>query len=227
MMMRSEDEFGIHGRPLGRRYVDPLPKRRPGAYLEREPVMETPVPPPPPLPESLFTMTHSHRRNRPWSRRPIFWIGIAAALLLGVCLGNLDTSAKPVANTPAAPVATASAPNASPAVEVLAPAPTTKPPVQPVTVTGSGSSVANTAALSGGYKVDYQFGSWCGIAHFLNASGEPAAGFAETINECAGSTSAKLSGSTIVHLKDASVIKVENTKGKWSLTLTPLASLPD
>lgn len=224
MMMRDEDQFGVHSIPLGRRYVDPLPRRQPGAAIEREPVMDTPVPPPPPL----FTSARSHRQPRPWTRRPIFWVGIAVLLLLGLCIGNLGTAAKSVPNPPVTPGATSSAPKASPAVEVLAPAPVSapaaKPPAEPTKVTGSGNSVANTPGpLTGGYKVDYQFGSWCGIAKFLNASGNPGAGFAEDINECAGDTNAKVSGSTIVHLTNVSVIKVENTKGKWSLTFTPLA----
>lgn len=101
-----------------------------------------------------------------------------------------------------------------------APAP---PATNAVAVKGKGNAVVPVGArLNGAFTVDYAFGSWCGIAHFLKADGSDGAEFFEMINECASDVNAKASGSTVVHLTNVTMVKVENTQGNWSLTFKPL-----
>lgn len=97
------------------------------------------------------------------------------------------------------------------------------PPAQPVTVKGKNAAVVQIGSvLNGSFTVDYSFGSWCGIANFMTADGENGAGFMETVNDCASTTDEKLAGSTVVHLKNVTMIKVENTRGNWTLTFKPI-----
>lgn len=92
-----------------------------------------------------------------------------------------------------------------------------------VRLEGKNASVVHLPAiLNGPFTVDYSFGSWCGIANFLTADGENGAGFMETVNDCASTTNEKLTGSTVVHLKNVTMVKVENTRGNWTLTFRPI-----
>jgi hypothetical protein len=151
-------------------------------------------------------------------RKPIVITGIIVGALLALCafsalLMQLKPAPSPIqAVTFASPSASATKAAAKPA-----PAPTS------ITVKGTGSTVASAGAkLNGTFKVEYAFGSWCGMVYFLNASGEDGAGFMETVNDCASSTDGKLSGSTIVHLKDVSTLRTDNTKGPWTIKLTAI-----
>lgn len=99
-------------------------------------------------------------------------------------------------------------------------------PDGPLIVKGKGNSVAPTrVTLNGAYNVQYTFGSWCGIASFLTSDGRDGAGILEGINDCGdpGNPAEKLTGSTIVHLKNVTQVKVENTRGDWTLTFTPIS----
>lgn len=119
----------------------------------------------------------------------------------------------------------AGGPDSPEPAQVVTAQPTSSPavPRQTVTVKGKNNSVGQIkATLNGAFTVDYTFGSWCGIAEFLKADGSEGAGAMETVNDCAASTSEKLKGSTIVHLKNVTQVKVQNTRGAWELTFTPI-----
>lgn len=153
------------------------------------------------------------RKIKPWQ----IVIGVFASLLI-LCIGGMAFVGYNMSSDPAPtqPVVTSTNLGLNPA---------TAPPAAPasVTVTGKGNSVVQAGAvLNGAFNVEYQFGSWCGIAHFLTAKGEEGAALLEDINDCADDVNAKLSGSTILHLKNVTQLKVENTKGPWTIKLTPI-----
>lgn len=151
--------------------------------------------------------------KRPLLRRPVFWFSAILLVILAIVCGNAMTPMKPAAITPL-PGASANASD-SPAAQAPASA--------PVTVTGDGSAVLQIGAkLNGPFKVDYSFGSWCGIAKFLKADGSSGAEFMEDINNCADDMNANLTGSTVVHLKDVTMVQTDNTRGAWTLTFTPM-----
>lgn len=138
---------------------------------------------------------------------------ITAAALLALCAFGSALSGGAPDPTSGTPV---QVPNS-------ATAPSQNAPTAQAIVKGSGNAVVQTGLkLNGAYKVDYSFGSWCGTAEFLNASGQSGAEFMEDVNDCSGKTDAKLVGSTVVHLTNVTTVKTGNTRGGWSLTFTPL-----
>lgn len=145
---------------------------------------------------------------------------IVAALIVGImCIVGvgLVSNAAPLPKDPVIPAF-----DTSPSRTGSATQPTVVLP-KPVVLKGKNNAVAQVGStLNGAFKVEYTFGSWCGIVKFLNAKGTDGAEFFEMINECAGDTNAKAAGSTIVHLTNVTMVKVENTSGNWQLTFTPV-----
>lgn len=152
------------------------------------------------------------------------WIALGAIALSTFCLlttalvGAVKGPGKPAIQ----PIATASGqPAQAPPSSYVVPA---IPVPQGITVSGKNNAVVQVGAvLNGRFNVEYSFGSWCGIASFLKADGSEGAGFMETINDCSGNPDGKLSGSTIVNLKNVTMVKTDNTRGAWSLKLTPIS----
>jgi hypothetical protein len=165
-----------------------------------------------------------HRVADPPKRKFKLWHGIVLGLitlvtmclLLTLVVGGLTTTPPP---PPVQPIATT-----GPAA-VAAPSASTAPAApKSVAVKGKNNQVVQIGAiLNGAFTVEYAFGSFCGIAQFNKADGSDGAQFMETINDCASNADEKLSGSTIVHLKDVTMVKVDNTRGAWTLKLTPLS----
>ena len=151
-------------------------------------------------------------------KKPLWiWAIIAAVIMVAICgiVGAL-ASTKSTPTPQVVPIATT--PNDS-----LGIAPTKAAPAPPVTIAGKNNTVVPIGAkLNGAFTVDYSFGSWCGIAHFLKADGTEGQALGESINDCAADFNTKLVGKTVVHLKDVTMVKVDNTKGAWSITFTPL-----
>lgn len=159
--------------------------------------------------------------KRAWYRKPLVWTGIVVGLFALCGLGNLMANGgtpPPVQPNGANQVIGDVAQTATDA-----PAEVAAPPA-PVTVTGTGNNVVQIGAvLNGTFQVDYSFGTWCGMAYFLNAGGESSAGIMEDINNCSGDTDTPMTGSTIVHLENTTTVRTDNTGGDWSLTFTSLS----
>lgn len=197
-MMRSEDdEYGIHYRTIDL-----------GRNKEMQPNMMAPKP------------------KRWLSPGKIVLFSIVGVIFLCVGFGMLVSAGQP--NTPAQVTAIATGEAvvgavATPAIAgkvTVAPVPAAP---KPVVITGKNVAAAPIGAkLNGPFTVKYAFGSWCGIVNFLKADGSDGANFMEGINDCSGDTNSKLAGSTVVHLKDVTMVKVDNTKGSWTLTFTPI-----
>lgn len=205
MMQRGEDDqFGVHGMP-----------RYPGDGAAAARPRET-------FGGAMFQPTQPVRVDAPPQRKFKLWHGVVLGLLalVTMCLlltavvGNPKDSAPPQIQ----PIVTASV---QPGQVAGAPSASVAP--QPVVVKGKNNQVVQIGAiLNGPFTVEYSFGSFCGIAQFSKADGTDGAQFMEAINDCASNVDEKLSGSTIVHLKNVTMIKVDNTRGAWTLKFTPL-----
>lgn len=161
--------------------------------------------------------TPAQRRMKPWH-----WVLLGVLGLMTVCFVGVAVAGRPLPKDPVIP-GYDNAPATGTARTGSQPPPTVAAPA-PVTVTGKNNAAKPIGAtLNGAYNVEYAFGSWCGIASFLKADGTDGARFMESINDCAGDTNAKASGSTVVHLANVTMVKVENTRGDWSLKFTKLA----
>jgi hypothetical protein len=158
------------------------------------------------------------RRVKPWHIIGLVVLALVAACLLGTAFVGAVGGLKPSAPAQVQPVATASVPVPSGSVDVPP-----GPIPGPVNVKGKNNSVVQVGAvLNGRFQVNYSFGYWCGIASFLRADGTEGAGFMQNINDCAGDTNTKLSGSTVVQLQNVTMVKVENTRGAWTLQFVAL-----
>lgn len=154
--------------------------------------------------------------------KPWHWVvlGVLALVTMCVVLGAVVGNRPLPVDKPVPPYETTSTTKAGQASGVTAP-PVAAP--APLNVKGKGNAVVPIGAtLNGTFKVEYAFGSWCGAASFLKADGGEGAGFLEMINECADDVNHKATGSTIMHLKNATQVKTENTRGDWTLKLTPM-----
>lgn len=151
--------------------------------------------------------------------KPWLQIVILLAIIIVACSIGSEMAAKDEPGT-GNPIPNQSA-SAQAGTETEGEAPV--PARQPLTVTGSGESVVELGAtLSGAYKMDYAFGSWCGAITFISASGEAAQDDYMAMNGCGSDTDTPLTGSAMVNLNGALMIQTENTRGNWTVTLTPV-----
>jgi hypothetical protein len=164
------------------------------------------------------------RKDEPVDRKTRNWITVILAALfvvtlcvVGAALVGNATVQHPTATTSDWPT------NFYPSQVTVGAKPPTVPAPTPVTVKGKGNAVGPVSVtLIGAFNVEYSFGSWCGIVHFLKADGSEGSGTFESINDCSDNFETKLTGSTVVHLKDVTMVKVSNTQGNWILKFTPL-----
>jgi hypothetical protein len=153
------------------------------------------------------------KRVKPW-----MIVGIVVLAMFALCGLAAALAPSPAKAPQVQPVATASGEGAQGLGAATAP---DKP--KPVTLAGKNvAALPIGAVLNGAFTVNYSFGSWCGIVHFLKADGSMGAGFNENVNDCAADFNTKLTGSTVVHLKNVTMVKVDNTTGPWTITFTPL-----
>lgn len=153
------------------------------------------------------------RRIKAWH---IVLVGVAFAI---VCIAGGVMKAPSTAPAPVKPGKSI----AADPTPVLSPTPKPAPVPVPTLVKGNNNSAVQTGTvLNGAFTVTYSFGSWCGQVNFLKADGSSGAKFMEDINDCASSSSDKLSGSTVVHLTGVTMVKVGNTRGQWSLAFDPI-----
>jgi hypothetical protein len=165
--------------------------------------------------------TQPKRTVKPW-----MIAGLAVFALFAVCgvVASMMPSQKPAAIVPVSPGSGEQNVGDTPVSPAAAkPAAPTQPAApKSITIAGKNNSVLPVGAtLNGAFTVTYSFSSWCGIAQFLKADGSDGAKFMEEVNDCAENTDTFLTGSTIVHLTNVTMVRVDNTRGAWSLVFTP------
>lgn len=170
----------------------------------------------------MTTDTDSMPIKKKTPTKLIIGIFVGAFLLMWLCIGGVAFLGRDLPKDPVIP-AFDSAPTPGSGKAGTPPNTPAAPPAA-ITVKGKNNAVVPAGAtLNGAFTVEYAFGSWCGIVHFLKADGSDGAQFFEMINECAGDLNDKATGSTLVHLTNVTMLKVENTSGNWSLKFTPVA----
>ena len=158
--------------------------------------------------------------QRPAKQKPKAWLWVLVGVVALVAVCGIVGAIASAGKTPQVqPIATATGEGA----QSVGSAPAKAAPPAPIVIAGKNNTVLPIGSkLNGAFTVDYSFGSWCGIANFLKADGSNGAGLMEDVNDCTGDFKTKLVGKTVIHLKDVTMVKVDNTNGAWSLTLTPL-----
>lgn len=155
--------------------------------------------------------------------RPWHWLALAGIAMITMCIVGVAVAGRPLPADPKIPPYEAGTSTGNARSGSQEPAPVAPVAVAPIVVKGKGNAAVQVGGkLNGAFTVDYSFGWFCGIGHFLKADGSNGAQFMEDINECAADTNSKASGSTVVHLTNVSLVRVENTQGAWSLTFKPL-----
>ncbi|WP_143051281.1 hypothetical protein [Rhodococcus koreensis] len=129
----------------------------------------------------------------------------AAVVAVGVCMAGTACQASTKANEPA-PINALTAPTASTSTAV--PAPTV-----PVELSGSGESVLTANLEPGGYTVQYTNTSGHLIVKPVNRDGSTGSAFINA-NETSGVTTYPSTGPV--------TLKIENTRGPWTLRFVPL-----
>lgn len=89
----------------------------------------------------------------------------------------------------------------------------------PVTITGTGEDVKTAELVATGYTVAYRASSWTLIVSPVNADGSDGPSL---INASGEDTSGGVSGTTTYRATGRTTFHIENTKGPWTLTFTPL-----
>lgn len=92
-------------------------------------------------------------------------------------------------------------------------------PAYPVTISGTGEDVKTAELVAHGYTVTYQASSWTIIVKPVNADGSDGSSI---INASGRDTSGGVTGTTTYRATGRTTFHVENTKGPWTLTFTPL-----
>jgi hypothetical protein len=92
-------------------------------------------------------------------------------------------------------------------------------PAYPVTITGSGEQVETAELVATGYTVKYQASSWTLIVSPVRADGSDGPSL---INAMGQDSDAGVTGTTTYRATGRTTFHVENTRGPWSLTFTPL-----
>jgi len=131
--------------------------------------------------------------------------GVAITGMLSGCLPTADTSYHGKVGNTTEPVSTVATPSV---------------PAYPVTITGSGEQVQTADLVAHGYTVTYQASSWTLIVLPVQADGSDGM---SVINAIGSSMDSGISGTTTFRARGRTTFHVENTRGPWSLTFTPLA----
>jgi hypothetical protein len=139
-------------------------------------------------------------------RKPLVVVSIAAAVAaLSACTytPTADNNYHGTVSGTGAPPSTVS----TPAV-----------PAYPVTISGSDEQVKTADLVAGGYIVAYQATSNCIDAVPVHADGTEGG---TVLGGCAAGSD-PASGTAVYHATGRTTFHVQNTRGPWSLTFTPL-----